>query len=88
MCPDRASLEKFRTQDELDRKDEINVITYQQLGSSENWDCVRVENTYNPKSYLENACVLRQAPAGSKPSQRKEFRAAEFKRITSKKLGN
>lgn len=69
-------------QDEMEGDEPIKVITYE-LTSDENWDSVRVERTYNPKKYMDNANLLRQAPAGAKPSERKEFRAAEFKRLTS-----
>ncbi|KAL5275851.1 GTSF1 family protein [Megaselia abdita] len=79
ICADRASFEKFKIQDDLDRTDETRVITYE-LTSDQNWDSVCVEKTYNPRKYMDSANLIRHAPAGAKPSERKEFRAAEFKR--------
>lgn len=71
----------------MELKGEATVIVYQEVDSSENWDSIRVENSYNPKSCLEN-CVIRQAPSGSKPSERKAFRAAAFKRFASQNFEN
>lgn len=83
-CADRASLEQFKISEEMEDS-EINVITYNELPSTENWDATSI-SSYNPKSYIETATLIRQAPAGSKPSERRNFRAAEFRRITSQQL--
>ena len=50
--------------------------------STENWEDDPNVPSYNPTAYAENAPVLRM-PVGMSPAQRKEFRAAERKRLQS-----